>query len=1131
MAMNNNDRINKAFQLLSEGLADPVDAVMTDVFHTAEWADAWAVADAQKHGSALRRMNKNDVQVQLRAITEYGREFNRILSRRQQAYASELRDIRNEWAHMETFSSGQTLRALDTIELLLDAVNAPDSAADVRKLHDNLQRTMYESHTRSVAKRKSVSIDPDQGMKAWREVIKPHEDVASGRFTASEFAADLYQVAVSKDACTRGNAYGDPVEFFNRTYLTEGLKDLLTRAAKRLMGSDGSSPVVNLQTNFGGGKTHSLLALYHLFGDTPLGELSGDVQNLVAHMGLADTWQAGKVRRVAIVGTRLTAGEPMVKEDGTKVHTIWGELAWQLGGREAYDMVAQSDRSATPPGKLLQDLLEKYSPCLILIDEWVAYARTLVGRDDLPAGTFDDQFTFAQTLTETVATTDNCMLVVSVPASDSGAPDSDLEVGGENGRLALGRLQNAVRRLADQWQPSTKDESFEIVRKRLFEQPDAEQQAQIDFTATKFVDYYRKHTADYPSYVDTTEYKQRIKASYPLHPELLDRLYDDWSSLETFQRTRGVLTLVSNVIHELWVANDTSPMIMPGTMPLDTETVNANLTQYLRDRWKPIIDADIAGEGSTAAKIDASRTVFGQRQLAQRLARTIFMGSAPRVASQHPGISEQYVRLGTLMPGDNEGNVQPALSSLEQDSTYLFHDDNRYRYGLSPSINKTARDYAEHLRDDPASVYNEIARRLQPEGEKANRGKFRRVCVAPQDTDSIPDMEEATLVIMHPSLSMGHGEGQDAESMQWVRKAIEWRGSSQRVNRNMLVFLLMNRNYSETVTATARSYLGWKQVRDSEVQLNLTRQQIEEARARTQQFDHTLTDMIRNAYQWCVYPEQPNPRQEYKLAELRINASGTDSLAQRTGKRLAEEDQLIDVFSPSGIGYEILPNMQSSFKDGALRVGEIWQTVCRFPYMPRLVDRSVLDQAIETATSMPLPEDERFALAAGRDESTGRFIDLVIPGITPGQAILRVSNSTLIVQWATALEAYIQQTGERESETSQPTLPEHSSPEPFHAPTATRTESQDEIAEEPGVQQVMKEYFGTVDLDPNHLNKQLAQINMQLLEQLRLAHADIKLSLEIKAAAPDGFDENIVKIVKQNSEKLNLRNSGFEEEF
>ena len=171
MAMNNNDRINKAFQLLSEGLADPVDAVMTGVFHTSEWADAWAVADAQKYGTVPRRMNKNDVQVQLRAITEYGREFNRILSRRQQAYASELRDIRNEWAHMETFSSGQTLRALDTIELLLDAVNAPDSAADVRRLHDNLQRTMYESHTRSVAKRKSVSIDPDQGMKAWREVV------------------------------------------------------------------------------------------------------------------------------------------------------------------------------------------------------------------------------------------------------------------------------------------------------------------------------------------------------------------------------------------------------------------------------------------------------------------------------------------------------------------------------------------------------------------------------------------------------------------------------------------------------------------------------------------------------------------------------------------------------------------------------------------------------------------------------------------------------------------------------------------------------------------------------------------------------------------------------------------------
>ena len=468
MAMNNRDRVGKAFEYLSEGLVDPVDDVMSKVFRTPNWTDAWAKADQQKYGTALRELDKHDVQVQLRAITEYGRDFNQILSRSQQAYASELRETRNQWAHLKPFSSDDAIRALSTIEYLLNAVSAPDSAADVRKLRDDLQRTVYEDHTRKISQRKVISIDPIQGMKPWREVIRPHEDVASGRFTASEFAADLWQVAVDQSICVTGNAYGDPVEFFNRTYLTEGLRDLLTRAIRRLVGDNSGSPVVNLQTNFGGGKTHSLLALYHLFGNEPIRALSSDVQNLAVN--LHAEWKPGSVRRVALVGTKLNVAEPDEKYDGTLVHTIWGELAWQLGGREAYDIIAENDRAGKNPGHLLDTLLRRYAPCLILIDEWVAYAKQLVGHDDLPAGTFDDQFVFAQTLTEAVSATPHCMLVVSIPASETGGKGNDIEVGGENGQKTLRELQNVVGRKADQWRPSTRDESFEIVRKRLFEE-------------------------------------------------------------------------------------------------------------------------------------------------------------------------------------------------------------------------------------------------------------------------------------------------------------------------------------------------------------------------------------------------------------------------------------------------------------------------------------------------------------------------------------------------------------------------------------------------------------------------------------------------------------------------------------
>ncbi len=1129
MALNNRDRVGKAFEFLSEGLEDPVSDVMTRVFNTPDWPDAWARADQERYGTTLRTLSRQDVQVQLRAITEYGREFSDVLSRSQQAYASELRETRNRWAHMDAFSSDDTIRALSTIELLLNAVSAPDSAADVRKLRDDLQRTVYEDHTRKISQRKVLSIDPTQGMKPWRDVIRPHEDVATGSYSASEFAANLYQVAVSKESCDPGDAYGDPVEFFNRTYLTEGLKDLLTRAIRRLALDNTGSSVVNLQTNFGGGKTHSLLALYHLFGNEPVSGLSADVQNLVA--GLGASWQPGRVHRAAVVGNFLNAGKASEKYDGTQVHTIWGELAWQLGGHEAYDMIADNDRNGKPPADLLIPLLRQYSPCLILIDEWVAYAKQLVGRDDLPAGTFDDQFVFAQSLTEAVSAVPNCMLVISIPASETGEQASDVEVGGENGHRALAALQNVVRRKADQWRPSTRDESFEIVRKRLFEEPDAEAQEQIALTARRFVDMYRKDPKLYPSDVTGVDYEKRIRASYPLHPELLDRLYEDWSGLENFQRTRGVLTLVSSIIHELWASNDTSPLILPGNVPLETESVNSNLTQYLRDPWKPIIDADVSGADSTAAKIDNDRPALGQRHLTQRIARAVFMGSAPRTAAQNPGISEQSVRLGTTIPGDQTGNFGTALSMLEQRSTYFFNTDARYRYDLQPSIGKTAREYAERLREDPEAVYNIIVERLQPEGERRNRGKFRRVCVTPSGSDGIADVDETTLVIVHPRWVVGKNEGETSETMHWIHAAIERRGPSQRVNRNMVVFLVADRGLIELAEDSARSYMGWKQIMESEVALNLTHQQVEQARKSLSGFSKALDDRLRNAYCWTVYPEQLDPQTAYKLVSLKVPDTGGDSMAQRAGTRLATEGQLTDIYDPGSMGYDIQLYLKSAFQNGAMTVKALWEYIVRFPYMPRLVDREVLDQAVENAVNSIMDVEGRFALASGRDPETGLFRNLIMPGVTGGNPTISIADSTLIVDWNTAAADRVAYKRE---------LEESSKASPITTSTVTiikdadndgGTSSDTPVIITPAATAKPKtRYYASIGIDPDLPSKIISKINENILEQLRLSRAEISINLEISAVQPKGFNEGTIKGIKESSRGLDLHVSEFEEE-
>jgi len=256
MAMNNRERIGRAFDLLSEGLLDAVDPVMTQAFDTSDWPARWAAEDAAKYGGAVRTMTKRDVQVQLRAITEKGFHFKDVLSRAQQGFASELRETRNRWAHNEQFSSDDAIRALDTIERLLHAVDAMDSAADVRKLRVDLQRTVFEEQNRRKTKR--VALDPSSGLKPWRDVIRPHDDVARGEFTASEFAADLHLVHTGQAVSAE---YGDPVEFFSRTYLTEGLHDLLSRALRRLNGDGNASPVAKRPTTFGGGNTRTTVVM------------------------------------------------------------------------------------------------------------------------------------------------------------------------------------------------------------------------------------------------------------------------------------------------------------------------------------------------------------------------------------------------------------------------------------------------------------------------------------------------------------------------------------------------------------------------------------------------------------------------------------------------------------------------------------------------------------------------------------------------------------------------------------------------------------------------------------------------------------------------------------------------------
>src|SRR4051794_27728044 len=317
MAMSNRDRIGRMFELLAPALDEFIaHSVASQLPERASWTVLVKLKD-EKKGIEGKEYDRLDPQVQLRMLTENiphnlkagWYPFDDAIGRVGQGYCKELREIRNEWAHNKSFSDDDAYRALDTAERLLTAVSAPDVADEVGPIGVGFRRPTAEKDDKKVLR--SATATPEAaGLRPWREVLQPHEDVATGNFQAAEFAADLYKVARSQDA---GKDYAEPVQFFARTYLTEGLRDLVTRAVRRLVGDQNASPVVNLQTNFGGGKTHSMLALWHLASGTPLSDYPQDVQELLAETRFGEL--AAGVRRVALVGNHISpAGS--IKPDG-----------------------------------------------------------------------------------------------------------------------------------------------------------------------------------------------------------------------------------------------------------------------------------------------------------------------------------------------------------------------------------------------------------------------------------------------------------------------------------------------------------------------------------------------------------------------------------------------------------------------------------------------------------------------------------------------------------------------------------------------------------------------------------------------------------------------------------------------
>lgn len=1132
---NNYDLVTRGFKILTEALA-PYVAQQLNVYYKDSW---WkkgvidALTDEQMRGLPFsgdyaQLVDSLDAMRCLLLIDiHWTNIFKLKLSIDHRNWVKELKGTRNKWAHSGSgdWSTEDAWRALDTMARLLEQLDAesteairelvrqvrygtPEASTSITSIEQTPVMTSVQSDQKSM-----LVAPPKAGLTPWRFVIEPHPDVARGLYRQAEFAADLSQVA-------RGSAqieYQDPVEFFGRTYITEGMSGLLVQALRRVSGK-GGEPVIQLKTAFGGGKTHSMLALYHLLRGQASVDKLPNVKSVLEKAGVSS---CPKTNVAVLVGTALNPSKVRKppKFPGISIRTLWGEMAAQLAEQvnnpKIYDIVKDADKASVPPGsETLIELLDACGPCLILIDELVAYARKIYGVPGLPAGSFEAVLTFIQELTEAARASKNSLVVASIP-------ESDIEIGGEAGQKTLEAIEHTFGRMEAIWKPVAADEGFEIVRRRLF--LNVSDRGAMEEVCRAFSEMYREGGNDFPTECKELSYLERMKSCYPIHPEVFDRLYGDWATLDRFQKTRGVLRLMAAVIHDLWVRGDNSLLIMPSSIPLDNVNVREELTRYLPEGWNSVIDKEVDGPKSITYHIDIKQPRFTRTLAARRVARTIILGSAPSVKEQNVrGLEDVRLRLGVVQPGEQVSIFNDALSHMIDQLTYLFSNNRRYWYDTRPNLRRTVEDRALQVPADEVEL--EIERRLK---DFRDRGEFSGVHNCPASSLDVPDEQSVRLVVMLPEHTCKQSDTGNI-ALEKANEILMNRGTSPRMYRNMLAFVAPDHEIVGSLKTEVRRYIAWKSVVADIETLNLDALQIKEANERLKTSNDTVDLRLKEAYCWLLVPAQDgsNP---ITWDKIRITG-GNDSHITKASRKMVSNEQLITKWSPALLRMEL---DRWLWKDQEyISIKKLWEYLSSYCYLPRLKDSSVLMEAIKQG----LDSNEYFGYAEGVTD-TGRFMSLKF---NRSDAAYSANMNGYLVKPEAAMR---QIEKDRDETTPSPTTggipyvsskhfgggainehPEHSSgttPGSVMVPPVTTVPKDNKP----------RRFYATVQLDSSRIGRDAGKIAEEIIQHLVLLEgANVEVTLEISAEIPNGVPDNVVRTVTENCRTLKFKVHSFEEE-
>lgn len=647
------------------------------------------------------------------------------------------------------------------------------------------------------------------------------------------FAADLWEVYQNRGT----EEYRDAETFFKKTYLTHGLQNLLNVVERRITGQ-GGDPVIQIQTPFGGGKTHAMIAMYHK----------------------ATEWN---VKKVVVVGTSMSPQE-----------TLWGLIEKQLTGK-----ITEFSGKVAPGKEFLRKLLSDNQPAIILMDEVLEYVIKAAGVR-VEASTLAAQtIAFMQELTEAVSALEKVCLVVTLPSSI-------IEHYDEGAEKLYQQLQKVAGRLEKIYTPVEENEITRIIRKRLF--GDLNEHAAKKIISI-FVGYAEKEGI-LPAGLLSTEYRDRFIASYPFMPEVVDVLYHRWGSYPTFQRTRGVLRLLSLVIYTMKEAN--KPYISLADFDLANQEIRQELLKHVGAQFNSVVGADITDDQSGSKKVNMSLgNAYKGLHLGTRSATTIFLYSFSG-GTEHGTTMGEIKRSATTM--ENPASV--VAEAVEQLKTKLFYLQNvseKYFFSNQPNLNRILIKHMENVKDHELI---ELERDLIRSSVKGGRFK---VTIWEENSGNIADSEELKLMILK------------RENSQIMNDILKNKGQTPRVYRNSLFFLYPLESERPVFTNMLKRKIAYEYIEQDKT-VNLSDDQKKDVKKELKKTDEGLKDALRRLYRMVSIPGKDG----FLDIDMGIPTYGEDkSIDAEVYEKLRSNGQILEKIAPLVLREKYLSNKDYVFTE------------------------------------------------------------------------------------------------------------------------------------------------------------------------------------------------------------------------